>query len=61
VFAGLLQSAAGPAGEMTRAHYQAAFLPLVYGVGLAVVLTFFLRETGRAAAPPVQLAQREIA
>ena len=61
VFAGLLQSAAGPAGEMTRAHYQAAFLPLVYGVGLAVVLTFFLQETGRAAAPPAQLAQREIA
>ena len=36
---------------MTREHYQAAFLPLLYGVGLAVVLTFFLRETGRAAAP----------
>jgi MFS family permease len=61
VFAGLLQKAAGPAGEMTRAHYQTAFLPLVYGVGLAVVLTFFLRETGRAAVPPAQIAQREIA
>jgi len=61
VFAGLLQDAAGPAREMTRAHYQTAFLPLVYGVGLSIVLTFFLRETGRAAAPPVQIAQREIA
>jgi len=60
VFAGLLQSAAGPTGAMTRAHYQTAFLPLVFGVGLSVVLTLFLRETGRAAAPS-GLAQREIA
>jgi len=29
--------------------YQTTFLPLVYGVGLAIVLTFFLKETGPAA------------
>jgi len=31
------------------AHYQAGFAPLLYGVLLALILTFFLRETGPAA------------
>jgi MFS family permease len=30
------------------AHYQLAFEPLVLGVGVALVLTLYLRETGRA-------------
>jgi len=30
-------------------HYQAAFLPLLYGVGLALVLTLVVKETGPAA------------
>jgi hypothetical protein len=34
---------------MTIEHFQSAFLPLVLGVGLAIVLTFFLKETGPAA------------
>jgi MFS family permease len=29
-------------------HYQAGFAPLIYGVVLALILTFFLRETGPA-------------
>jgi hypothetical protein len=29
-------------------HSQAAFEPLLYGVGVAIVLTFFLKETGPA-------------
>jgi hypothetical protein len=36
-------------------HYQKAFLPLLIGVALAIVLTLILRETGpavRAAAIP---------
>jgi len=48
VFAGLLVSASGGASPMTLEHYQTAFQPLLYGVALAVVLTFFLRETGPA-------------
>ena len=32
----------------TLEHYQTAFEPLLYGVGLAIVLTFFLKETGPA-------------
>ena len=30
------------------AHYQAGFIPLLYGVLLAVILSFFLKETGPA-------------
>ena len=33
---------------MELGHYQAAFEPLLYGVGLAILLTFFLKETGPA-------------
>ena len=61
VFAGLLRDASGGADAMTRTHYQAAFLPLLYGVGVAIVLTFFLRETGRAAPAPVLATAGEIA
>jgi MFS family permease len=62
VFAGSLRSAAGGADVMSLGHYQQAFLPLVYGVALSVVLTLFLRETGPAAAAPrVPAMAREIA
>jgi hypothetical protein len=37
---------------MTLDHYQTAFEPLLYGVGVAIVLTLFLRETGSAARAP---------
>jgi hypothetical protein len=29
-------------------HFQTAFTPLLYGVGLAIALTFLLKETGPA-------------
>ena len=32
--------------------------PLLYGVGLAVLLTFLLKETGTAARPPAPAAAR---
>ena len=35
--------------DTTLEPYQAAFEPLLYGVGVAIVLTFFLKETGPAA------------
>jgi MFS family permease len=46
VFAGRLIEAAGGASPMTREHYQSAFLPMVFGVALAIVLTLFMKETG---------------
>jgi hypothetical protein len=41
---------------MTLAHYQTAFEPLLYGVGLAILLTLLLKETGPAARPPAPAA-----
>jgi hypothetical protein len=51
VFAGLLSRASGSA-ERDLADYQVSFQPLMYGVGLAVVLAFLLRETGPGARRP---------
>jgi MFS family permease len=48
VFAGLLVQASGGAAERTLEHYQAAFQYMLYGVGLALILTLLLRETGPA-------------
>ena len=53
VFASLISAAADGATPMRLEHYQTAFQPLLYGVGLAIVLTLALRETGPAARPPV--------
>jgi hypothetical protein len=33
---------------MSLEHYQTTFAPLMFGVVLAIVLTFFLKETGAA-------------
>jgi MFS family permease len=49
VFGLVLRTVSGGAPSMTLAHYQAAFEPLLYGVGLAIVLTLVLRETGSRA------------
>ena len=48
VFSALLVRVSGGAPAMDLGHYQAAFEPLLYGVGLAIILTLFLRETGPA-------------
>ena len=39
-----------PAGDTDLAltHYQAGFKPLLYGLIVALILTFFLKETGLA-------------
>ena len=39
-------------GEPSLEHYQMTFQPLLYGVGLAIVLTFVLKETGPAVRVP---------
>jgi MFS family permease len=47
VFANMLTNIA-EAGEEGLEKYQSAFQPLLLGVGLAIILTFILRETGMA-------------
>jgi MFS family permease len=34
--------------DLALAHYQAGFKPLLYGIMVALILTFFLKETGPA-------------
>jgi len=60
IFAASLM-AASEGGDRGVAHYQATFTPLLYGVALAILLTFLLRETGpkargRGEAPTPELA-----
>jgi MFS family permease len=55
----LMQSSGG--GEREIAHYQATFMPLLYGVALAILFTLLLRETGpkargRSGTPTPELA-----
>ena len=51
VFAGLLLRASGGAETMSLEHYQTSFTPMLYGVGIAILLTLLLKETGRAGQP----------
>ena len=48
VFGRILQKVSGGVSQMTLEHYQAGFEPLLYGVAIAIVLTFLLKETGPA-------------
>jgi hypothetical protein len=56
VFGWILRRVAGGSASMGLEHYQTAFEPLLYGVAVAVVLVFFLRETGSAAGRPAAIA-----
>jgi MFS family permease len=51
VFGWVLHHVSGGAERMEKGHYQTAFAPLLLGVGVAIVLAFFLRETGPATKP----------
>ena len=59
VFGWLLVSVSRGANPMSLEHYQTAFVPLLYGVALAIVLTLFLRETGWARTAARSLVPRE--
>jgi MFS family permease len=59
VFGWILVSVSGGAARMSLEHYQTAFEPLLYGVGLALLLTLFLKETGPAVRRPAPLAAHE--
>jgi MFS family permease len=48
LFALALTKVSASAPQMEHGHYQIAFLPLLFGVGLAILLTFKLKETGPA-------------
>jgi MFS family permease len=59
VFARVLMNVSGGASTMNIEHYQTAFQPLLYGVGLAIVLTLFLKETGPGARRTTHVAAYE--
>ena len=52
VFGWILQQVSSGAAPMEPEHYQTAFTPLLYGVALAIVLVFLLKETGPAGTKP---------
>ncbi len=49
IFGGRLVNAPEANDALALAHYQHGFQPLLYGIALALILTFFLKETGPAA------------
>ena len=52
VFGWILMTVSGGAETMSLEHYQTTFQPLLFGVALAIVLLFFLKETGPAGRRP---------
>ncbi|HET6648088.1 MAG TPA: MFS transporter, partial [Pyrinomonadaceae bacterium] len=48
VFGWILQNVSSGSAERELEHYQATFTPLLYGVIIAIILSFLLRETGPA-------------
>jgi len=48
VFGSLLLRVGGGVPQLQLEHYQTTFAPLLIGVAIAVLLTFFLKETGPA-------------
>jgi MFS family permease len=48
IFGRILMKVSGEASTIELGHYQTAFLPLLFGVGLAILLAFLLKETGPA-------------
>ena len=48
VFAWFLAKTAGDTSQLAHHNYQVAFLPFLFGVAIAILLTFKLKETGPA-------------
>ncbi len=51
VFGWILERVSSEAAPMEPEHFQTAFTPLLYGVALAIVLVFLLKETGTSSKP----------
>jgi sugar phosphate permease len=60
VFAWILQHLSGGAVRMEKEHYQTAFAPLLLGIAVAIILSFFVIETGPAARPSSSQAMQEV-
>jgi len=60
VFGWILQATSGGSVNMELGHYQTAFTPLLYGVVIAVVLSFLLKETGSAGRPKTIVVNPEV-
>ena len=58
VFGWVLVRVAGGLPQMQLEDYQTTFAPLLLGVALATLLTFFLKETGPAIQLPEQVTAR---
>jgi MFS family permease len=52
VFGWILQNVSSGSAERGLEHYQTTFTPLLYGVAIAIILSFLLRETGPAVRQP---------
>jgi MFS family permease len=48
VFGWILMRVSGGAERLELFHFQTTFAPLLYGVAIAIILTFLLKETGTA-------------
>lgn len=59
VFGGILQRVSGGATQMQPVDYQTAFMPLLFGVAIAIILCLQLKETGAAvrASSSVELSE----
>jgi len=60
VFGWILQHVSAGAKTMALEHYQAGFAPLLLGVAIAIVLSLFLKETGRAGRVSSSGAMQEV-
>jgi MFS family permease len=54
VFGWILLRVSGGAEHLVLHHYQVTFAPLLVGVGIAIVLTLLLKETGPAVRQPTK-------
>ena len=55
VFGWILLRVSGGAENLNLHHYQVTFAPLLFGVGIAVILAFLLKETGPAVRPALNI------